>query len=120
VREYSLPPEFTGLWVRTQQADYIVVARGLIPSQHQQAIVHEVAHMLLRHQPGAITSPAGLREALGVPKSMWALARSGYRYGSDEEEEAETLATVICLRLMLSEEGLPADPNLGRFHALIA
>lgn len=99
IKDCPLPPEFSALWVETAKADHLVVATGLILLQREQAIVHELAHILLEHRPRVVTSPAELQEALGVPASMHALARSGYHYGGDEEVQAEYLATVICMGL---------------------
>ncbi|MBN1485465.1 MAG: ImmA/IrrE family metallo-endopeptidase [Chloroflexia bacterium] len=120
--ECSLPPEFSALWVETEQVDYLIVATGLTALQYRQAMAHELAHMILEHQPGASTSPLSLREALGIPAEMWALARSAYRYGDQEEIEAEWLATAICLQLLEPETTLPPseDAALDRFHSRIA
>ena len=99
IKDCPLPPEFSALWVETGKADHLVVATGLTSLQREQAIVHELAHILLEHQPRVVTSPAELQDALGLPASMHALARSGYHYKGEEEAQAEHLATVICMCL---------------------
>jgi hypothetical protein len=119
IRVAVLPPEYSALWIQTDRADYIVVAEGLPQLQQNQASVHEMAHMLLEHQPHSVASPDELRAALGLPARMQVLARSGYHYGSEEESEAEALATAICMRLD-AVECAEFDDRVVRFQEYLS
>jgi hypothetical protein len=115
IKAAVLPPEYSALWIQTDRADYIVVAEGLPRLQQNQASVHEIAHMLLGHQPHTVTSLGDLGAALGLPARMQVLARSGYHYGNQEESEAEALATAICMRLD-AVECVEPDERVARFQ----
>jgi hypothetical protein len=88
-----------GLWVATNQSDYVVVDSTAPPVLRDHILLHELAHMLWDHEgllqldaqalTGDVLDPAMIERVLG--------RNSGYtrRYDSDEEQDAEGLATVI-------------------------
>lgn len=83
----DLPAGLSGAWVPTPRTDYIVVESTTDAQRREVILCHELAHMLLGHQP----PPAKTAEEL--PQH---LARTGF---SDViEREAEVLATVILSR----------------------
>src|SRR5690349_17683563 len=43
--------EPTGLWISTDSADYVVYPSAASAAQRTAIVCHELAHMLLQHQP---------------------------------------------------------------------
>lgn len=107
-----------GLWLETADADHFLVARGATKSHRDHIIAHELAHVLYDHQGVLGTSHLHLsmpnlhptlvarmlaRSASASPAKTGAeplepvikrvLGRGSY--GPHEEQEAETLASVI-------------------------
>lgn len=88
-----------GLWLSTNMADYVVVDSTAPPVLRDHILLHETAHIICDHQGLLevdarmlnldIIDPAVIERVLG--------RNSGYahRYGTDEEREAEGLASVI-------------------------
>ena len=84
----------TGFWLSTADTDYIVIPETAGGSRRDAIIGHELAHIVLGHDPLPANDTAGL--AAVAPSSSPELVgrflpRQGY--GADIEREAETLAT---------------------------
>lgn len=114
IEQYPFVPGITSLWVRTPTEDRLIIAEGLPPLQWEQAVLHDVAHMLCGHTPHVVTVQAALQAALGVPEQMTAMARSSYRHGDGQEREAEALATALCVLLHRESCG-EGDERAARF-----
>lgn len=71
-----------GLWVSTDQADYIAYERNTSGPHREQIILHELGHMLFDHPSTALTT-----------------RRHGPRYSDVQEREAELFATTILQRV---------------------
>lgn len=84
-----------GLWIGTPNADYIYHEAGTTPFHATHIAMHELAHMLLGHQH--IDAWEGfiriLAPDLGQALIQLILGRSAY--STVEEQEAETLASLI-------------------------
>lgn len=98
--EMTLPPGApSGLWLSTGERDYIVYEHATSPLHREHIILHELSHMLCGH-----TSPSALGEErvsrlfprLDPGMIRRVLGRAGY--SSEEEQEAEMLASMILRR----------------------
>lgn len=92
----------SGLWIATKQADYVVFPVDASSSERTAIICHELAHMVLDHQPEVEMDAFAPMVALVAPSidpevARLILARHGYQDGL--EAEAEELATVLVSQL---------------------
>jgi hypothetical protein len=102
-----------GLWIRTTAVDYIYSVAETTAYHRQQIILHEVAHMLLGHGedaeaadvPGCALPPGS---GSGTGGSFPGRGAEGYR--SEEEQDAENLASLIQER---ADTGPSPVPVLG-------
>ena len=97
----------SGLWVTTAQADYIVFPSDATSSERTAIVCHELAHMLLDHQPEAEVDRLAQLVALVAPTidpkvAAQFLTRHGYADGA--EAEAEQLATLLATQLARNAE----------------
>jgi hypothetical protein len=91
-----------GLWITAKDADYILYQRETSTSHQDHIILHELGHLLAGHrdegddEPLAGLEPDTLRiqyPDLAPDAVRRALRRTSY--DSDQEREAETVATII-------------------------
>ena len=96
----------TGFWLSTTKADYIVIPDSATGARRDAIIGHEVAHIVLGHDPQPAINGEGLA-ALAPNSSPELIARFLPRHGYQAgiEREAETLAT----RLIAYIETRPPD-----------
>lgn len=109
-----------GLWVSTNEADYVfhqTVTSGL----HQEHIVlHELAHMILGHDV-AHEAAEDLRTEL-VPKldpNVVASVLARTSYSSAQEQEAETLADLIGSHAVRRRVQAGADETFARLRDVL-
>jgi hypothetical protein len=97
-----------GLWLGTARADHIFHEEGTTPRHRTHIILHEVAHMLLDH--GAGRSERGLWHLLApdVDPALVRLILGRSAYTTAEEQEAETVASLILGQPNDSPPRLPA------------
>ena len=86
----------SGLWVSTSRRDYIVHPDDATPTRRTAIICHELAHMLLDHDPGQVAGDTATfltHIAPDIPAAIRArfLARHGYE--AELEADAEHVAT---------------------------
>jgi len=96
-----------GLWLATETEDLVLHAPSASPLHREQFILHEFAHMLLRHDENpkhAVDAIAGTPAApdatlveLADGPVMQVMARDGFEHS--DELEAETLADHLAHRL---------------------
>lgn len=99
VLDCDLPSDApSGLWLQLAEADYIVCARSVSAEHRRVVICHEIAHMLLGHQPrdGAIDT-SSIAPSIDLDVAARFFTRHGYE--DDVEADAETLATVLAAEL---------------------
>lgn len=101
VLDYPLPHDAaSGLWLSSQDTDYLVVSAGAAPSRRTAIVCHEVAHMFLGHD--ADTSSDDLLAAVAPDISAEVrsrfLARSAY--ARHTECDAEMLGTSLATELL--------------------
>lgn len=98
-----------GLWISTAEADHVFHEEGTTPWHKTHIVLHEIAHMLLGHDGGTGAWHGLARLAPDVDPALirFVLGRSAYT--SVEEQEAETLASLI-----LGQAALPSpQPVVG-------
>jgi hypothetical protein len=102
-----------GLWMATEQTDYIVYQQSTTPLHQEHIVLHEVGHLLCRHGEGRSldNDHIGLAFRRLDPAAVQRiLART--RYSTDEEREAEMIASLILHRARRTGDALPAaDPR---------
>ena len=94
-----------GFWIGTAETDCIYYERATSPFHQTHIVMHEIAHMLLGHR-GRTPAWQGVARVLAPnlnPELIRLILGRG-TYGAREEEEAETLASLI-----LQQPGNPAD-----------
>lgn len=96
LRPFSFGPGCPcGVWIGTAGADYIYYEAGTTPFHATHIAVHELAHMLLGHQHEEAWE--GLIGVLtpDVDRALIQLILGRGVYRTAEEQEAETLASLI-------------------------
>jgi hypothetical protein len=116
---FDLPPGAPcGLCISTDAGDYVVVTSAASGAQRDHIALHEVAHLLLDHRLHVIDGGEGSRQLFRHldPRVVRALfARTNY--STVEEQEAETLASLIGQRAGLwrpTTPRAPVDPIVER------
>lgn len=105
-----------GLWVASPTADYIFYERDTSPLHQRHIMLHEISHLLCSHHALPLTEAAlvaSLFPDLGAGAVHRVLGRVAY--STDEEREAEFLASLIMERLSdraaeRPPPALPTDP----------
>jgi len=106
---YPIPvPGPFGMWVGAPTADYIVFQKETSRAHQRHIILHELGHMLAGHQSdehddelmtelrrGTEDLPPGLLTALDLDPGTLRRALRRTAYDSEQEREAETVATII-------------------------
>lgn len=97
-----------GMWLATEHDDWVFVEAGTSPMHREHIILHEVAHMICGH---ADEVPSGnvarLLPHLDAAMLTRVLGRTSYT--TDEEREAELLASLILARAQRVQ--LPQEPD---------
>lgn len=100
-----------GLWIATASADYILYAEDTSPLHRLHIILHELSHILWNHHPvplDDLSIPEGLFSNLRPETVLRLLQRAVY--STDEEREAEMLATLLLARVTPDEsEAIASD-----------
>ena len=107
----------TGLWLATDQADYIVYPANASAAERAAIVSHELSHMLLFHRPAGGADQLGrLAEQLApdIDPAVVRLFLGRHGYARKEEADAETLATVLVTQLTRNRERY----ELGRNQTL--
>ena len=110
-----------GLWIGTADADYIYHEEGTTPYHQTHIALHELAHMLLDHR-GATQVWERLVNMLvpDVDPQLVQLVLGRSMYTTEEERDAETLASLIHEQSGDQPQPLPpAGPMTGAFVKLL-
>ncbi|MEV6671988.1 toxin [Streptomyces sp. NPDC051162] len=89
-----------GMWLATDEADFILVEANTSRLHRDHIIAHELAHMLCGHRDSTGPDPTGfahLLPNLDHQRVREILGRTSY--SSAEEQEAETVASLILERV---------------------
>lgn len=84
-----------GLWIGTADADYIYHEAGTTPLHSTHIALHEIAHMMLGHRHTAAWDQLISLLAPDVDQALIQRILGRSAYGTAEEREAETLASLI-------------------------
>jgi hypothetical protein len=107
-----------GLWLGTARADHIFAEEGTSPWHRMQIAVHELAHMLLGHSStgdGALRLASLLAPDVSLEVTRMFLGRS--IFFTAEEQEAETLASLILTRASARPAARPGRNGASRLRA---
>lgn len=94
----------SGLWIGTSSGDYIVCSADTTPTRRAAIVCHELAHMLLGHEPevGDVQAAQAVVQVLAPDVDPLVAARFLARHGFDRhgfegpaEEDAEAAATAF-------------------------
>lgn len=95
-----------GLWIATDTTDLVCYESDTTRPHQDHIILHELSHVLCDHYPVALTGELdtrGLFPDLDPAMVRAVLGRAGYT--TDEEREAETLASLIRQRATTRARG---------------
>ena len=84
-----------GVWIATDEADYIFHEEGTTPFHKTHIVLHEIAHMLLDHRGGGAWQDLARLLAPDIGPGLARLILGRTAYITVEEREAETLASLI-------------------------
>jgi hypothetical protein len=88
-----------GIWIATDDDDWIFVDRQTSPLHRQHIVLHELAHMLCGHAAGDLPENDMLRRLFpDLSPAMVRTVLSRTSYQSESEREAEVLASLILAR----------------------
>ncbi len=89
----------SGLWIGTSSGDYIVCSADTTPTRRAAIVCHELAHMLLGHEPevGDAAAAQAVARVLAPDVDPLVAARFLARHGYEgpAEEDAEAAATAF-------------------------
>lgn len=104
-----------GLWVSTDEADYVFHQVATSPLHQEHIILHELAHMIFDHA-AVRESAEGVRSRLlpALAPEMVAMVLARTAYTTEQEQEAETLADLIGGRARRRQVPSGADQTFAR------
>lgn len=97
-----------GIWIATEDEDWIFVDQQTSPLHRQHIVLHELAHMLCGHTASELPENDMLRRLfpdLSPAMVKTVLGRSSYQ--SEYEREAELLASLILARAQPAVSAMP-------------
>jgi hypothetical protein len=96
----AMPPQSpSGMWIRGERCDAIAYEQATTPLHQNHIALHEIGHLLCGHDAGGDLDDRHLRRlfpSLDGALVHRMLARTSY--STDEEQEAEMLASLILQR----------------------
>lgn len=98
---FDLGPDApSGLWVKTAESDYVLYDANASAQQRDAIICHELAHMLLQHDPGENGAELGqLVDTPLISADVAARFLPRHGYADDAEADAENVATHLASEL---------------------
>jgi hypothetical protein len=122
----SLPPGGPcGMWIAGEREDYIIYEATTSRAHREHIIMHEIGHLLCRH-PAAprLTDEQAYAVFPHLDPDMVRRVLARTRYSTDEEQEAEMIASLVLERAERAPTAPPAtDPRasaiLARLEATI-
>ena len=103
-------PAPCGLWIAAPGRDYIFYEAETTPLHQAHIVLHELAHLLCGHQSAQVLEPSLLR--LLVPDLEPSVLERVLRrasYDTEQEQEAEVLASLLLQRLGPAEPAADID-----------
>ncbi len=104
IRETTLPVAWFGMWIQQATTDFVFIQTGLHPVQHIHSVLHEVAHMVLRHSGDDLSTilDPQLLASLGMNGGKGHLRAAG-RSRTLKDQEAELFVYRLQNRVMQAE-----------------
>jgi Zn-dependent peptidase ImmA (M78 family) len=101
-----------GLWISAPNRDYIFYEADTTPLHQAHIVLHELAHLLFGHQSANVLEPELLRSLVPdlEPTTLQRVLRRA-SYDTQQEQEAELLATMLLQRLAPTEPASRIDPE---------
>jgi hypothetical protein len=84
-----------GLWLDTPSADYILYQAETTPLHQEHIVAHELGHVLARHRSDEPDDEVWGELMPDVPPEVVRRALRRNSYDTDQEREAETVATML-------------------------
>jgi hypothetical protein len=109
-----------GLWVAGPSIDAIFFERDTSPLHQEHIILHEACHIICDHYPASVSAAAFsqlLFPDLHPEMVRRLLQRAGY--STDEEREAELLASLILRRTASVPDTDTTAPGSVKLHPLV-
>jgi hypothetical protein len=106
----STRPAPCGLWLAASSRDYIFYEAETTPLHQAHIVLHELAHLVCGHQSAQVLEPELLRSLLPdlEPSVLQRVLRRA-SYDTEQEQEAELLASMLLERLAPRESASPID-----------
>jgi hypothetical protein len=110
-----------GMRLETAEADLLFYEVGTSPLHQNHILAHEISHIICDH-PGTLELTDDAIDAIGFSPTMVQRMSGRTSYTTEDEREAEVMATVIRQRIYRGRELPPSDPSRGseRWEALFA
>ncbi|MGV9271579.1 hypothetical protein ACWDRR_43835 [Kitasatospora sp. NPDC003701] len=103
-----------GVWIALGDADHVYYSAVTSPVHQAHIVLHELAHILLDHRQEGEPDREGLRRLfpdLDPAMAARLLARDRTRATTDQEQEAELLASLIWQHFDTIPVGCPGIPR---------
>lgn len=111
----ELPADSTsGLWIRGARRDYIVYESATTPLHRTHIALHEIGHVLCGHESATPHDEHLDRLFPTLDPGLVRRALRRARYSSDEEAEAEMLASLILQRTFVSAPARSVGPSAAQ------
>lgn len=101
-----------GIRLETPLADLLYYEEGTSVHHQRHILTHELCHVLCDH-PGSLQIDADTAQALGVNPTLVMRMSGRTSYSTDDEREAEMMATVIRQRIYRERESPSHQPEKG-------
>lgn len=100
IRDFQFEPDVYGLWLAAPSAEYIFVSRKAHAIHRTHIVLHETAHMLLKHRTRDIRSLLGpdLVRELGIPNDWGYLRSASTLMDANNPDEVEAERFVMLVR----------------------
>lgn len=101
-----------GLRIETPSADLLYYEEGTSVHHQRHILTHELCHVYCDH-PGSLEVDADTAQILGVNRTLVMRMSGRTSYSTDDEREAEMMATVIRQRIYRERESPSRHPKKG-------
>jgi hypothetical protein len=103
-----------GLWVATDTTDYFLYERATSRLHQDLIVLHEVGHVVCEHRCAELLD-GEMAGVLGLDPELVSRVLGRMAYSSDEEQEAEVLASLVLVRAVRDPlpSRRPADPEVA-------
>ncbi|MGV9785858.1 regulator component [Streptomyces sp. NPDC003435] len=110
-----------GIRLETPDADLLFYEEGTSALHQNHILAHEVSHIICDH-PGSLELDADAFHAIGFNPTLVRRMNGRTSYSTDDEREAEMMATVIRQHIYRGRVLPPSEPAKGaeRWEALFA